>query len=237
MEQGVFRPRHEGNNAALQAKVVVAIARHPKRGQHLDMPLPENMQWPFATSKYVEAGMQLAGDAMHSVQDHPDRDLVERPATTHGYRAMFTLLGRSTSVYAKYCQEQQRPASVEELTGILHRSYPVMEHFARMDNRHNRTWETNFGLRGQQEYGMDEFYIDDSGEALELKFLPLLEDMTNEEIYRRERSGDLPPQNPRDFCPAVGEPLQGEWCRAIQLCASNPDLFAADLRLASSAVA
>lgn len=229
MEQGVFRPRHEGDNAVLQARAIVALARHPERGQHLDAPLPEQAEWPGNYGKYFDAAMRLAADALHAVKDHPDQDLVARPAVTHGYRAMFMLLERSASVYGKYCDATDREASVEELAGILHRSYDTMELFARLDNRHNRTWETNFGLRGEQQYGIDEFYIDDTEGTLQLKLSPEILDMTDVEISRRERMGELQPQNPRDICPAVGEPLQGEWCRAIQLCAADPNLFATDI--------
>lgn len=234
MEKVNFRPRHEGNNAALQAKVIVAMARHPERGQHLDKSLPEDLQWPFASNKYVVAAMELAGDAIHSVKDHPDRDLIERPAVTHGYRSMFVLLGRSASVYAKYCANKQRTATIDELTGILHRSYGIAEYFARMDNSRNRTWETNFGLRGEQTYGIDEVYIEDAGDELTLELVPEILDLTHSEIAHRERTGKLKSQNPRDICPAVGESLQAEWCRAIQHCATDPKLFAADLTPATN---
>lgn len=158
------------------------------------------------------------------------RELTEKDNVLSGFHAVTRIISYAPEAYVKHCDEEDKPPRVSELAKILHRSQDLPLLFAKIQDRTNKTYESNFGLRGQPNFDIPPFVIETSvadGRAYMKPDQWILE-YTEDTVAARIVQGDLANQTPERTCPATNI-LTKIWDVAVDICAHDDSMFAADL--------
>lgn len=161
--------------------------------------------------------------------------LAIKPNVLHGFYVMTKLASYGPPAYANYLAAERpgKHPDVTELAEIMKDSKSALRLFTDLDNSSNRTYELNFGLLEDPPcYETTPFMISPN-EKKELLFKPsplTLENTQLEVIRTKLVLKEMFGHNPTPAsCPAIGIVLNTLWCEAIDHCAQDPQLFAADL--------
>lgn len=177
-------------------------------------------------------GYALRGDA---TGDQHLRAISVNPLTQHGCYVLTRIMSNGPEAYANYSRVlPDHQPSVIELVEIMGRSSGVLKTFADISKKDNTTIETTFGLLESPPPHTDvppfEVGPNQQGE-LEFRTSPIFLQRAKVEAMQIRLSENLPVTRQPDelFCPAIGIVLNSLWTKGLESCASDPQLFAADL--------
>lgn len=162
------------------------------------------------------------------------RELAKRAINLHGCYVLTRLMRYGPEAYADYSKDQPfHQPSILELAGIMQRSSAVHKTFADLNKKDNTTAETAFGLLtfAPQYEDIAPFQITpDAQGGLVFDASPVLLRRAKIEALQKRLAEGLPiGGEPGEKCPAIGMVLDGLWSKGVELCATDPQLYAADL--------
>jgi hypothetical protein len=150
-----------------------------------------------------------------------------------GFCVLCQTLSFAPDAYDIYTRQRSKERSVEQLSDILRRSgWPLVTHFASVSSALSKIRQVEFGIYDHNPSNPYKVVDGDSGaeiipspEAVGRADMTALRAMINGWLHEE----DAVDKSRR--CPALGRVLFSYWNEAIDVCASNPALFAADLGL------
>ncbi len=185
-------------------------------------------------ARYDQLGILLRGELRGRANASRNQDvinLVGKESIEWGHRILCRFLFFGPLAYRAFPEKTGELSPLAELGDIMRRSMRVLDDFAGTDIRTNTTWELNAGLlefKPLLEPLPFEILLNDDGLA-EFALSALTKSNTLAEVDARRQSGDLERRPGYESCPALGEVLQAQWRRAVDLCEQAPSLFAQDL--------
>lgn len=163
--------------------------------------------------------------------DQGFKRFVAKDSVAVGHTLLCRFLYYGPLAYTVFADKTGRPSPLAELSDIMRRSPRVLGDFAGTDTHANRSWEVNAGMLifppvfedvpfviELNEEGMGEFVLS----------APTRQGI-KEEIDARIKGKELRRLPGYRSCDALGEVLDFQWQRAIDLCEQTPALFAYDL--------
>ncbi|HUP26711.1 MAG TPA: hypothetical protein VM124_03650 [Candidatus Limnocylindrales bacterium] len=202
---------------------------------HVSDVVPDVDPEPPYADAYGELARKLYASFHYSLADAvgEEADLINGENAVSGFDAMARILSFGPVVYTTYCQSHNKAARVEELAAIMKESYDSVHFLMNISGPTNNALEQALGISGgQTKRPTDTFVIIDTEQGA--RFVPsdkYLQEATSNLRMGQDPSGT---EEPWKKCPARGLFGLTLWRHMVDLAASDPAFFAADLTRAQN---